>query len=380
MAGPGYRWALLGSLGRPWVRPRASERARHAASSGCSSPSRVASAPVSRWRSRRWPGWSAASRPPVYCYHEIVHNRVIVERFEAQGVVFVDDIAEVPPGSPIMLSAHGSAPGRRRRRRGARQLRRRLGVPARHQGAPRGPGPGRQGLPHRVRRPRGPRGGGRHDGRRPRLDDPRSSPSSEVEALPDFDEPVALLAQTTLSHRDWGGVAVAVRERFPDVWSPGRSDLCFATTNRQSALMELAKRCDAIVVIGSANSSNTVALEKLAREAGLPIVCRGSTRPTSCPPSCCADARIVGRHRRRVGARRARRRRRSTASAPTRRRRGRARSPPRTSTSRRRATCASCRSAIEHGGHGDARRLAGRPPPHRRPPARRQRRPDALAG
>src|SRR5215211_6497816 len=55
--------------------------------------------------------WMVRSFPaPVYCYHEIVHNQVIVERFEAQGVVFVNDIAQVPPGSPIMLSAHGSAP------------------------------------------------------------------------------------------------------------------------------------------------------------------------------------------------------------------------------------------------------------------------------
>ena len=97
---------------------------------------------------------------------------------------------------------------------------------------------------------------------------------AEVEALPAFDEPVALLAQTTLSHRDRQGVAVAVREKYPEVWSPGRSDLCFATTNRQTALMEIAPRCDAIVVIGSANSSNTRALEKLAVEAGTPRVYR----------------------------------------------------------------------------------------------------------
>jgi 4-hydroxy-3-methylbut-2-enyl diphosphate reductase len=96
----------------------------------------------------------------------------------------------------------------------------------------------------------------------------------EVDALPVFSEPVALLAQTTLSHRDWEGVAVRVRERFPDVWTPGRSDLCFATTNRQSALMSMAPRCDAIVVIGSANSSNTRALERLAREAGCSRVFR----------------------------------------------------------------------------------------------------------
>ena len=100
---------------------------------------------------------------------------------------------------------------------------------------------------------------------------------AEVDALPEFDEPVALLAQTTLSHRDWEDVAVRVGERFPDVWTPGRSDLCFATTNRQSALMAMATRCDAIVVIGSANSSNTRALEKLAVEAGCERVFRVNT-------------------------------------------------------------------------------------------------------
>ncbi|MGH2685090.1 MAG: 4-hydroxy-3-methylbut-2-enyl diphosphate reductase, partial [Actinomycetota bacterium] len=96
----------------------------------------------------------------------------------------------------------------------------------------------------------------------------------DVAALPPFDEPVALLAQTTLSHRDWEGVADAVARRFPNRWMPGRSDLCFATTNRQSALMQIAARCDAIVVIGSPNSSNTRALEKLAVEAGCGAVYR----------------------------------------------------------------------------------------------------------
>ena len=96
----------------------------------------------------------------------------------------------------------------------------------------------------------------------------------EVAALPAYDEPVALLAQTTLSHRDWHEVAEAVKVRFPGTWMPGRSDLCFATTNRQSALMAIAPRCDAIVVIGSANSSNTRALERLAIQAGAPRVYR----------------------------------------------------------------------------------------------------------
>jgi 4-hydroxy-3-methylbut-2-enyl diphosphate reductase len=99
----------------------------------------------------------------------------------------------------------------------------------------------------------------------------------EVDALPEFDEPVALLAQTTLSHRDWEGVAVRVRERFPEVWTPGRSDLCFATTNRQSSLLAMVAHCDTVVIIGSSNSSNTRALERLAREGGCDRVYRINT-------------------------------------------------------------------------------------------------------
>src|SRR5215216_5433997 len=189
--------------------------------------------------------------PPVYCYHEIVHNRLIVERFEAQGVVFVDDIADVPAGSPIMLSAHGSAPDvvAAARARGSyvvdsvcplvtkvhHEVRVRAGKGFRivyvgHEGHEEAAGT-MAGAPQAMY---------------------RVESVAEVEALPQFDEPVALLAQTTLSHRDWEGVAVAVRERYPDVWSPGRSDLCFATTNRQSALMSIAPRVDALIVIGSA--------------------------------------------------------------------------------------------------------------------------------
>jgi 4-hydroxy-3-methylbut-2-enyl diphosphate reductase len=97
---------------------------------------------------------------------------------------------------------------------------------------------------------------------------------ADVERLPDIDQPMALLAQTTLSHRDWASVADAALDRYPDLFTPNRSDLCFATTNRQSALMAVADRCDAFVVIGSANSSNTNALAKLAAEAGCARVFR----------------------------------------------------------------------------------------------------------
>lgn len=210
---------------------------------------------------------------PVYCYHEIVHNKLVVDRFEAQGVVFVDHIDEVPEGRPIMLSAHGSAPEvvAAARARGSYVVDAvcPLVTKVHHE--------------VKVRAKKGYRiiyvG---HDGHEEAVGTMAVAPSSisrvesidDVAALPDFDEPTALLAQTTLSHRDWSDVAEAARRRFPDLWQPGRSDLCFATTNRQSALMSVADRCDAVVVIGSANSSNTNALAKLAEEAGCERVFR----------------------------------------------------------------------------------------------------------
>ena len=214
-----------------------------------------------------------AFEPPVYCYHEIVHNKIVVERFERQGVVFVDDIDEVPEGRPIMLSAHGSAPEvvAAARQRGSFVVDSVCPLVTK--------------VHHEVKVRAGK--GFRivyvgHEGHEEAVGTMAVAPDSisrvestaEVDALPRFDEPVALLAQTTLSHRDWEGVAVRVRERFPEVWTPGRSDLCFATTNRQSSLLAMANRCDAIVVIGSSNSSNTRALEQLAREAGCERVYR----------------------------------------------------------------------------------------------------------
>ena len=214
--------------------------------------------------------------PPVYCYHEIVHNKIVVERFERQGVVFVDDIDEVPAGKPIMLSAHGSAPEvvEAARARGSHVVDSvcPLVTKVHHE--------------VKVRAGKGYRivyvG---HEGHEEAVGTMAVAPDAidrvesvtDVAALEPIEQPVALLAQTTLSHRDWEGVADAVTERFPDVWTPGRSDLCFATTNRQSALIELAHRCDAIVVIGSQNSSNTRALAQLAREEGCRRVYRIDT-------------------------------------------------------------------------------------------------------
>lgn len=211
--------------------------------------------------------------PPVYCYHEIVHNREVVRRFEARGVIFVDSIDEVPQGAPIMLSAHGSAP----------QVVAAAGERASFSVDSVCPLVTKVHHEVKVRTGKGYRviyvG---HDGHEEAVGTMAVAPAAidrvesvaDVEALPAYDQPLALLAQTTLSHRDWSDVAGAAQERFPDMWTPGRSDLCFATTNRQSALLSFVEECDAIVVIGSPNSSNTLALAKLATESGCPQVLR----------------------------------------------------------------------------------------------------------
>jgi 4-hydroxy-3-methylbut-2-enyl diphosphate reductase len=85
---------------------------------------------------------------------------------------------------------------------------------------------------------------------------------------------VALLSQTTLSLNEWQDLREYAEEVFPDIWMPNRSDLCFATTNRQAALREVADGADAVIVVGSANSSNTMALTKVAEAQGCNRVLR----------------------------------------------------------------------------------------------------------
>jgi 4-hydroxy-3-methylbut-2-enyl diphosphate reductase len=201
--------------------------------------------------------------PPVYCYHEIVHNRHVVEQFRARGVVFVDDIDRVPPGAPLMLSAHGSAPevvtAARTRGRVVVDAVCPLVTKVHHE------------LKVRANKGYTVLYVGHH-GHEEALGTMAVAPSSVrlLETVDDVDalgDPVAdqgaaprvaLLAQTTLS----------------DLWMPNRSDLCFATTNRQAALKALAGQADAVVVIGSENSSNTVALVKVAVAFGCRRVVR----------------------------------------------------------------------------------------------------------
>ncbi len=211
--------------------------------------------------------------PPVYCYHEIVHNRLVVEAFERQGVVFVDDVAAVPAGAPLMLSAHGSAPEVE-------------AAAAEQAGVVVNAVCPLVTKVHHEMKVRTQKGytvlyvG--HAGHEEAIGTMAVAPSAvrlveseaDVDALAPIDSPVALLAQTTLPHDEWSGVAARARERFLDLWMPGRSDLCYATTNRQAALKAIAGSCDAVVVIGSANSSNTVSLTRVATAAGCDRVLR----------------------------------------------------------------------------------------------------------
>ena len=207
--------------------------------------------------------------PPVYCYHEIVHNAAVVAAFERAGVVFVDDIAEVPPGSPIMLSAHGSAPDvvSAADDRAAVLINAVCPLVTK--------------VHHEMRRMSaegydiiyvGHEGHDEAIGSLAEAPDAATliDPKIGLDAFsPSDTDKVALLAQTTLGLYEWEGVLDSARDRFPEVWTARKSDLCYATTNRQEAIERIADVAQVILVVGSENSSNTQALVRVARNAGV---------------------------------------------------------------------------------------------------------------
>jgi 4-hydroxy-3-methylbut-2-enyl diphosphate reductase len=211
--------------------------------------------------------------PPVYCYHEIVHNQFVVEYFQSLGVIFIDDVTVVPPGAPVMLSAHGSPPK-------VIEAARETGGTVIDAVCP------LVTKVHHELKVRAKKGytvlyvG--HEGHEEAVGTMAVAPDAvhliqsrdDIDALIDDPGPFALLSQTTLSLDEWQDLREYAELVFPDIWMPSRGDLCFATTNRQAALREVASEADAVIVIGSANSSNTVALTKVAEAAGCPRVLR----------------------------------------------------------------------------------------------------------
>jgi len=211
--------------------------------------------------------------PPVYCYHEIVHNQFVVDYFKSLGVIFIDDVDVVPAGAPVMLSAHGSSPQ-------VIEAARQSGGTVIDAVCP------LVTKVHHELKVRAQKGytvlyvG--HEGHEEAVGTMAVAPDvahliqsrDDIDALASRSGPVALLSQTTLSLDEWQDLREYAEVTFPDIWMPNHSDLCFATTNRQAALREVATGADAVIVIGSANSSNTVALTKVAEAAGCPRVLR----------------------------------------------------------------------------------------------------------
>ncbi|HYC64188.1 MAG TPA: 4-hydroxy-3-methylbut-2-enyl diphosphate reductase [Reyranellaceae bacterium] len=215
---------------------------------------------------------------PVYVRHEIVHNRYVVENLEAKGAIFVDELDQVPDDRPVVFSAHGvpkSVPAEATRRnllyvdatcplvsKVHREAERhhqsgRTVVLIGHAGHPEVIGTMGQ-LP---------------EGSVLLVEDQAQAETLEVS------DPLnlAYATQTTLSVDDTIGIVAALKRRFPAIQGPKMEDICYATTNRQAAVKAIAERCDAMVVIGSPNSSNSKRLVEVAANYG------------------CAKARLVPR-------------------------------------------------------------------------------------
>ncbi len=206
--------------------------------------------------------------PPVYCYHEIVHNASVVGAFERAGVVFVDEITDVPAGAPVMLSAHGSSPAVVAAASGRSTVMVDAVCPLVTK------------VHHEVKRMAedgfdiiyvGHEGHDEALGTIAQAPDRVTliDPAAGLEGFGDGRSgPVALVAQTTLGLYEWQGVLAEASERFPALWTARKSDLCYATTNRQSAVEILAGGSEVVLVVGSENSSNTRALVRVAAAAG----------------------------------------------------------------------------------------------------------------
>ena len=208
---------------------------------------------------------------PVYVRHEIVHNKYVVEGLKAKGAIFVKELDEVPTDMPVVFSAHGvpkSVPAEAERRNMVyvdatcplvskvhRQAERLIEkdmhiIFVGHEGHPEVIGtmgqvrPGQMTLVENI---------------------------EDVDKLPfDSDEPLAYLTQTTLSVDDTREVINALVWRYPNIVGPKAEDICYATSNRQAAVKELAQDCDLVLVVGAPNSSNSLRLGEVAERLGTP--------------------------------------------------------------------------------------------------------------
>ncbi|MEO0586553.1 MAG: 4-hydroxy-3-methylbut-2-enyl diphosphate reductase [Planctomycetota bacterium] len=208
---------------------------------------------------------------PLYVYHEIVHNKHVVDGFVKRGVVFVDDIDEVPADSTVVFSAHGVSPAVRNaaKARGCTMIDATCPLVTKvHMEAIRY---AKQGYKMLLV------GHAGHDevvgtvGEAPDAFTIVESPE-DVAALP-FDveeENLVYLTQTTLSMDDANVIINALKAKYPNIKAPPSEDICYATTNRQTAVRALAPAADLTLVVGSKNSSNSVRLTEISDSSGTP--------------------------------------------------------------------------------------------------------------
>jgi len=231
---------------------------------------------------------------PVYVRHEIVHNRFVVESLERRGAVFVDELDAVPPDAHVIFSAHGvpkAVPAEAGRRHlhwidATCPL-----VSKVHREAERRDAGGlhivligHAGHPEVV-------------GTMGQLPDGAISlveTEADVARLqPAEPDKLAYITQTTLSVDETTAIVAALQRRFPSIEGPRKDDICYATTNRQQAVKAIAARCDAVLVIGAPNSSNSLRLVEVARRAGCPRALLVQ-RAAEIDWAALADARTVG--------------------------------------------------------------------------------------
>jgi 4-hydroxy-3-methylbut-2-enyl diphosphate reductase len=207
---------------------------------------------------------------PIYVRHEVVHNKFVVESLKAKGAIFIENLADVPPGSILIFSAHG-VPQSVRREAEARGLtvfdatcplvtKVHIQVSRMRQQGKEIVMIGHKGHPE-VEGTMGQSDGGMYLVESP----------EDVQKLQVQDEQnLAYVTQTTLSVDDAGTIIAALKKRFPFITGPRKDDICYATQNRQDAVKLLAKQCDLVIVVGSPNSSNSNRLREVAKNLNVP--------------------------------------------------------------------------------------------------------------
>ncbi len=206
----------------------------------------------------------------IYVFHEIVHNRHVVERFKGRGVMFVESIADVPDRAIVVFSAHGVSPAIRAEAKAKHLATIDATCPLVTKVHAEAIRYARKGFQILLV-------GHRHHqevvgtlGEAPHaiqiVESPRDIPSLRI-TNPDA---LVYLTQTTLSLDDATIVIDALKKAFPNIKDPPASDICYATTNRQMAVRAIAPTCDLVLVVGSANSSNSVRLTEISANVGTP--------------------------------------------------------------------------------------------------------------